>query len=141
MVSPDWGYLWPNAENKPKAYDTKELAKVVVLMTDGEFNTAHCNGVQSKTYGYSSIPQSDRINCDPAKTPFEQATQTCANMKAKKVIVYTVGFGLDKGSEGEGFLAACATDSSHAYLAASSSELKAAFKSIATSISRLRISK
>jgi hypothetical protein len=142
MVSPEWAYLWPAEINQPKPYGTKELAKVVVLMTDGEFNTAHCQGVQSAAYGYSSIANSSRINCSPAKTPFEQATEFCNAMKAEpnNVIVYTVGFELTV-TAAEDFLVDCATDEDHAFLAANATELKAAFKSIATSISRLRIAK
>ncbi|MDP1732093.1 MAG: ubiquitin-activating E1 FCCH domain-containing protein [Devosia sp.] len=38
MISPNFGYLWP-PESRPAAYDTGNLLKVLVLMTDGEFNT------------------------------------------------------------------------------------------------------
>lgn len=153
MVSPNWGYLWPDEVNEPKPYETKELAKVVVLMTDGEFNTAHCQGVQSKTYAYNTyayisgptpgIPHADRNSCDPAETPFQQAMHFCDNMKAEpnNVIIYTVGFDLVDGSPGVGFLTNCASDEDHVFLAANATELKAAFKSIATSISRLRIAR
>ena len=37
------------------------LRKMVILMTDGEFNTAYCNGVISKDS--TSGNASDRINC------------------------------------------------------------------------------
>jgi Flp pilus assembly protein TadG len=143
MISPEWGYLWPADINRPKEYGTKELAKVVVFMTDGEFNTAHCQGVQSAAYGYSGIANSSRINCSPTQTPFEQAEDFCDAMRAdgKDVIIYTVGFELAAGSPGEDFLEYCATDEDHVFLAANSTELKAAFKAIATSISRLRIAR
>ncbi|MDP3740518.1 MAG: ubiquitin-activating E1 FCCH domain-containing protein [Hyphomonadaceae bacterium] len=140
MVSPDWGYLWPEAKNKPAAYDTKDLAKVVVLMTDGEFNTAHCNGVVSSNYGVNN--DSDRINCTATNgNPFTQAQNICDGMRAADVKVYTVGFQLAVGGNAESFMEACATDAEHVFLAATNEELKAAFKSIATQISRLRISK
>jgi len=139
MVSPDWGYLWPEAKNKPSAYGTKDLAKVVVLMTDGEFNTAHCNGVVSSNYGVSN--NSDRGTCNATTAPFDQAESICDNMRAQKVIVYTVGFELTVGGDAEAFMNYCATDAQHAFLASNSDEMKAAFKSIATSISQLRISK
>ena len=140
MVSPDWGYLWPDAKNQPAAYDTKDLAKVVVLMTDGEFNTAHCNGVVSQNYGVSN--SSDRGACNATNAnPFDQAEIICDNMRAAKIKVYTVGFELAVGGNAEAFMQYCATDATHVYLAASPAELKASFKSIATQISRLRISK
>jgi Flp pilus assembly protein TadG len=147
LVSPDWGYLWPDAKNKPAPYGTKELAKVVVLMTDGEFNTAHCNGVVSSNWGVSN--NSDRGNCNATNgKPFGQSGQhdgqsekLCDAMKAQAVIVYTVGFELNVGGDAESFMNYCATDPQHAFLTSSPDELKAAFKSIATSISQLRISK
>jgi Flp pilus assembly protein TadG len=143
MVSPNFASLWPNAENKPLAYGTKDLVKVVVLMTDGDFNTGHCKGVTSNDYAYSSVSTSDRINCNTTNgAPFDQAKAICDNMKAndKKIIVYTVGFQLDVQSAKD-FMAYCATDSAHAFLAENSTQLQSAFDSIATSISRLRIAK
>ena len=58
MLSPNWGYLWPASQ--PAAYselgklDAKGnplLRKILILMTDGAFNTAYCNGVISKDFG------------------------------------------------------------------------------------------
>jgi Flp pilus assembly protein TadG len=140
MISPDWGYLWPNDENKPGPYTQKDLKKVVVLMTDGEFNTAHCNGVVSGNYGVSN--NSDRGNCNATNgSPVTQAASICDGMKDAGVIVYTVGFEVTAGGAADDFLNACATDSDHYYLANNSDELKKAFKQIATSISMLRIAR
>ncbi len=140
MVAPDWGYLWPDADSAPGPYEQTDLKKVVVLMTDGEFNTAHCNGVVSENYGVSNT--SDRINCDATNgDPFTQASNLCTNMKDEGIIVYTVGFEVGAGSGADTFLNACATDDDHYYLADNSTELKKAFKQIATSISMLRIAR
>jgi hypothetical protein len=139
MLAPDWDYLWPDAENEPLPYAAKELAKVAVLMTDGEFNTAHCNGVSAQNYAI--VDSTDRINCDPADAPFVQAQKTCTAMKAAGVMVYTVGFELPTGGAEETFMKTCATSTAHAYLAGDADALKRAFKSIAREISKLRISK
>ncbi len=139
MLAPDWDYLWPDTENEPLPYAAKELAKVAVLMTDGEFNTAHCNGVSSNSY--SIVDDTDRINCDPADAPFVQAQKTCTAMKAAGVMVYTVGFELPLGGAEETFMKTCATSTAHAYMADDADALKRAFKSIAREISKLRISK
>jgi Flp pilus assembly protein TadG len=40
LLSPKWATIWPTAA-APRAYDTPELSKVAILMTDGEFNTAY----------------------------------------------------------------------------------------------------
>ena len=44
MVSPTFGAIFPS-DNRPDAYDAQKRLKVVILMTDGEFNTPYCNGV------------------------------------------------------------------------------------------------
>jgi Flp pilus assembly protein TadG len=139
LVSPNFGYLWPNAENRPAAYGTKELVKVVVMMTDGEFNMAHCNGVDASDFGNGN---SDRINCNATNgDPFIQARAVCDGMRANKVQVYTVGFELPTSGDSPAFMQYCATDAKHAYLADDPAGLTTAFKSIAKSISKLRISK
>ena len=47
MISPTFSYLWPTA-SQPAAYGEDHLFKIVILMTDGEFNTFYCNGVISQ---------------------------------------------------------------------------------------------
>src|SRR5690606_17660778 len=51
MLSPNFAYLWPDASNRPAAYNAPELLKIAVIMTDGEFNTTFCNGVVSRDSG------------------------------------------------------------------------------------------
>lgn len=141
MVSPNFASIWPTTENRPLAYGTKDLVKVVVLMSDGDFNTAHCKGVTSNNHAYSTVSNSDRINCDSTNgAPFSQAEKLCDAMKAQKVKVYTVGFELNVQAAKD-FMKYCATDDSHAYLAENSTQLKEAFAEIAASISKLRIAK
>lgn len=140
MISPEWASIWPEEENRPLPYGSDDLVKVAVLMTDGEFNTAHCNGVQSKNYAVNG--NADKINCNATNgAPFTQAETICDNMKDAGVIVYTVGFEIAAGGSAEEFLSACATDENHAYLAAGAAELRAAFQDIAAEISKLRISR
>jgi hypothetical protein len=52
-----------------------------------------------------------------------------------------VGLQLNTAQYSDDFLLACATSPQHAFLAANNAELENAFKDIAISISRLRISK
>lgn len=142
MVSPNWGYLWPNASSRPAAYGTKDLLKVVVLMTDGEFNTTYCKGVISKDSTSGSGSGSDHINCNAANgNAFAQAKALCDAMKAKGVVVYTVGFDLGGNASAETIMEECATSADHVYLPDSGSELKVAFKEIAQDINSLRLSR
>ena len=139
MVSPNFAELWPT-ESKPAAYGASELLKVVILMTDGEFNTAYCNGVISKNY--SGTSNSQEINCNATNgSAFTQAKTLCTNMKAKGVIVYTVGFALGGNANAIDVMNKCATDEKHVYLPGSGTALKDAFKSIGQDINSLRLAK
>ena len=118
LVSPSWDSIWP-AASAPRAYNTKNLVKAVVLMTDGIFNTAYNND-------------------DSAV----QAIKLCDNMKADGVVVYTVGFtapGFAKNT-----LKACASvdpenGEPQFYDAESGDELNAAFQDIAVKLTALRL--
>ncbi len=137
MLSPHFADVWDKeAENKPLAYEAPELAKIAILMTDGEFNHATCKGVPSSTWGSGT-----RINCDPAADPFEQAEAICTAMKTQGITIYTVGLEIDTSLYADEFLSGCATTPKNAFLANDNEELKAAFSKIAISISKLRIAK
>lgn len=141
MISPNFGYLWPNAVQKPAAYKTKDLVKVVVLMTDGAFNTTYCKGVISRDSGSGSGSSADHINCNaPNGGAFSQAKALCDNMKAQGVIIYTVGFDVASDQNAQDIMTACATDAQHVYLPSTGAALKDAFRAIGQDISRLRIS-
>jgi Flp pilus assembly protein TadG len=141
MVSPDWGSLWPSA-SRPAAYGTKDLLKVVVIMTDGEFNSPYCNGVIAKDAGSGSGNNSDHINCNATNGQgVTQALETCKGMKAKGIIVYTVGLEVASGGDAEKLMKDCATSSSHIYLPSSGAALKDAFAAIGRDITKLRIAK
>jgi Flp pilus assembly protein TadG len=137
MLSPNFGSLWP-AESRPKPYGAPNLKKIAVLMTDGEFNTPYCNGVNAAN-GYTGA---DRINCNATNgNPFDQARSLCTAMKNAGVTIYTVGFGLKNGSQASNVMRDCASGSGNAFNAQNGTELRAAFRSIATAISLLRLSK
>jgi hypothetical protein len=138
MISPNFAYLFPSS-SQAAAYGTPNTLKIAVLMTDGEFNTAYCNGVLSQDSDAGS--SSDKINCDATNgLAASQAPNVCTAMKAAGVEVYTVGFDLSVQSAID-MLSDCATDDSHAFVADNGAELAAAFDSIATDISELRLSK
>ncbi len=139
MLSPNFAYLWPS-ESQPKPYGTDELHKIAIFMTDGEFNTAYCNGVIGQDQ--TSVGTADRINCNASNgNGFTQAAEMCANMKDEDIIVYTVGFNLASNSAAANFLRDCATNTSHFFLASNGAALKDAFRAIAVDISNLRLSR
>jgi len=141
MVSPQFAYLWPTA-SRPAAYGKDDLLKVVVIMTDGEYNSVYCNGVISKDSTSGSGDTRDHINCNAANgNSYDQALELCSNMKTAGVIVYTVGFNVVNTQKAKDLVAGCATDASHVYLPSSGAALKDAFRAIAQDITNLRISK
>ena len=144
MVSPNFGYLWPSTTQRPAPYNTKDLVKVVVLMTDGAFNTPYCKGVIAKDAGSGSGLTDDHINCAATNgDAFTQTRKLCEAMKdpALKLTIFTVGFDVGNDANAVNMLKFCASDAQHVYFPATGSELKTAFKSIAQEISALRIAK
>jgi Flp pilus assembly protein TadG len=140
MVSPNFASLWPS-DSRPAAYTAPDTLKVVVLMTDGALNTAYCNGVIAKDSLSGSGSSNDHINCNATNgSTFEQSKTLCDNMKAKGVIVYTVGFQITGDTTAEDLMSHCATDAQHQYLPTSGTALDDAFKAIGADINNLRLS-
>jgi Flp pilus assembly protein TadG len=140
MVSPDWNTLWPSSG--AAAYNTAETLKAVVIMTDGAFNTPYCNGVISRQAGTGSGSSSAKIDCDATNgDPFSQSEALCDAMKARGVIVYTVGFGITAGTPEAAVLADCASTPANIFLPADGGDLSEAFAAIGRDIRQLRISR
>ena len=114
MLSHDWQDVWP-AASKPKPADSN-VRKIVVIMTDGDYNTNYRNGMESQS----------------------QAALLCTAMKAD-VTVYTVGFGIDMSQAAKDALKACATSEQHYFSAADGDQLREHFRTIAISLTQLRL--
>jgi len=141
MISPRWASLFP-AASQGAAYTSPETLKIVVLMTDGAFNTGYCNGVISDDSDNGAGSASERINCDATNgNPFDQAEELCDQMKDEGVIIYTVGFEIGNDDDVVDLMEDCATSAEHAYISNDGDELIAAFDAIAASISQLRITR
>ncbi|MFN3878586.1 MAG: pilus assembly protein TadG-related protein [Brevundimonas sp.] len=139
-VSDQFNGLW--SSNTAAAYAPTKVLKAVILMTDGEFNTPYCGGVVARDAGTFSGNLFDKIACNATNgDPFDQAAQLCTNMKAKGIIVYTVGFSITEGSEAASILSTCATDTDKAFLPQSGADLSNDFQAIGRDITRLRISR
>jgi hypothetical protein len=136
-VSPTFG-LWSGL-SEPKPYGTAKLKKIVVFMTDGDFNTAYCKGVLSDDYN-GGASTGDQINCNASNgDPTAQAQQVCSAIKSQGITLYTIGFELPNNTA-RNFMRDCATDTTKAFDAANSTELQAAFAQIAQNLLSLRVS-
>ena len=140
MLSPNFGSIWPSSAGG--AYNSADTLKAVVIMTDGEFNTPYCSGVISRDGGAGSGASSIKIDCAPDNAdPFTQSRALCDAMKARGVVVYTVGLGISATGDAADLLRYCATGSGNFHMATNSSDLAGAFGAIGRDITQLRISK
>ncbi len=144
LVSPNFGYLFPT-EGQPKNYGElhlgQEVMKVVIIMTDGEFNTVYFDGVNAQDSASGSGSSNYKINQNATNgNAYTQAEELCTNMKAEGVKVYTVGFDISGSTNVTNLLNNCATDAQHVYLPETGTELQQAFRDIAVQVSNLRIS-
>ena len=144
MISPNFGYLF-SGEGVPVNYGTvnlgQEVLKVVVIMTDGEFNTIYFDGVNAKNSTSGSGSNQYKINQNATNgNAYDQAESLCTNMKDEGVIVYTVGLEISGSTAVTDLMNNCATSADHVYLPESGTELKQAFRDIAQQVSNLRIS-
>lgn len=115
LISPKWESFWPSA-SAPRSYEDPEVMKAVIIMTDGEFNTAYesSNGNSQK-----------------------QSQKLCANIKSAGVTVFSVGF--EAPNAALTILQQCASKSSYFFDARNDTELRDAFRRIANELTGLRL--
>ncbi len=143
----------PFADGAP--YTSSAVRKVIVLMSDGANTRTHWgkwNGLESqsswwkKKLGWRALHnQSDVYGHNGSWQAAQRAntiTQTlCANIKEKGIMVYTIGFEIDGGSDIENLMKACAGNGGQYFDADNSTELADAFKEIGKSLLNLRLTK
>lgn len=120
LLSPAWNSIW-NLATPVSSYNDGKTMKFAILMTDGEYNNMGGHGVSPTV-------------------PSQIAVDTCNEMKAKGIVVYTVGFKLTNPLAID-TMRDCASGPSHAIRAEDGNELRSAFNGIAQQIMSLRLSK
>jgi Flp pilus assembly protein TadG len=123
LVSPQWSAIWPGA-SRPAPYNDGKTMKVVVLMTDGIYNTV--GGRNGGDHGPLATQS----------TGFAEAT--CDAMKAQGVVVYTIGFEAPNAVKAS--LRKCASSDAKFFDAEDGASLREAFRAIAAEINSLRLS-
>lgn len=142
MVSPNFGNLWSSSYYAPAAYGTANLVKAVVLMTDGDFNTAYCSDVISSDSNDGAGSGSDHSNCNATNgASSTQATTLCTAIKTAGITVYTVGFTLGGDTAAQTLLTNCASSPDDFFEADTGTDLTSAFNAIAQKLNELRLSK
>jgi len=117
LIAEDWDTVFDDTA-APLSYSEPDSAKVVILMTDGSFNT-------------EIFPEQGDSDA--------QARSLCDSMRLEDIKVYAVA--LNAPTAGQEVLAYCATEPEYYFEPESGAELTDAYRQIATSISDLRISK
>lgn len=115
MISPNWNSVW-NLSTPISSAGDEQYMKVVVILTDGEYNTQ-----------YSSTSSS------------EQALATCTAMKAAGVTIFTVGLGFDPSDTSDNaaktLLTKCASGTGHYYFPYDGDALRQTFAQIGDTVS------
>ncbi|WGM37784.1 ubiquitin-activating E1 FCCH domain-containing protein [Caulobacter sp. NIBR1757] len=140
-ISPNFTSIF-SGTSAPASYTAPHIKKVLILMTDGEYNSSYCNGVISQDSTSGSGSTSDHINCNaPNGNTYTQAEALCTQMKLKDVIIYTVGFQVGNATNAVNLINNCATDAAHVYTPNTGTALQDAFEAIGADIASLRISR
>jgi len=148
-----WHMVSPNAPFADgSAYGTRNVSKVLVLLTDGDNVMSETSDPNDSTYsGYGYVWQkrlknASNVALDVGASGTERRdamdgrqTKTCAAAKAKGVIIYAIGVGVSTHSKT--VLQGCATSTDKYYDVTDSAQLSAVFNTIAGSIQNLRIAK
>jgi Flp pilus assembly protein TadG len=149
-LSPNFGIF--SGESVPAGYDkltttdtASKVKKVMILMTDGEYNSVYSNGVISgnPVVSGSYYTTDDLINRAPDNgNVYTQSNSMCTAIKASGVEVYTIAFQLDQSyPQRVALLSNCATDASHALNAANQSQLNSVFQTLALNLVAMRLTK
>ncbi|TIL73853.1 MAG: VWA domain-containing protein [Mesorhizobium sp.] len=133
MLSENWGSVM-NASQRPAKADSKKVAKIAILMTDGEFNLSYFD---ASTVG--------EVYNDAGKEPTRTAAKTlCTAMRDRGIEIFTIGFDLNE-ENAQATLQNCASPDTgkikHFYQAANGTELNQAFQDIARNIESLALTK
>ncbi|MEX3011842.1 pilus assembly protein TadG-related protein [Hoeflea sp. TYP-13] len=131
-ISYDWADYVPTAAKPADHTDPdKDIDKYIILMTDGEFNTAYAD-VKKKNWKGGKQGSTSRSFTD----------SLCTEIKDNDVKIFTIGFQL-YSSTALNMLKSCATpddgDITYHYEPVTGSELKETYENIARTIQSLRL--
>ncbi len=128
-ISQNWADYIP-VGSKPDSFATNDkLAKYIILMTDGAFNTAYAGSNDSS------------VACSEGALSVTHTGRLCTNIKAAGIKIFTIGFGTS--DDADAMLQACASPDegnlTYAYEPDTAEELKETYVHIANLIQTLRL--
>jgi Flp pilus assembly protein TadG len=144
-ISPRWRGLWSGSPSTlPFDYNTKNMKKAIVLVTDGdnEWPQMTYSGTSFTAYNayggqFSNVGQSTESGAEGELN--NRTTTVCNNIKVAGITLYTMSVGTAPSATGKALLQACATKSSYYFDSPDSAALTAAFQTIGQQLSNLRI--
>jgi len=131
-----------------KAYGTEDHHKIIILLTDGRnqyYNDPGWNNENKSQYGPYGFMKSGRLVDSRSLRTIEakmneRTAEACEAVKDEDIVLFTITFQADDRTT-ENLMRDCATEPSMYYDSPDAATLRTVFKSIATRISELRISK
>ena len=140
-----WGWrmisnIAPFTEGVPDSDDA--VRKVIVLMTDGANNRSPKKWNNDSTKNHSGDVYGHNKGPSPADTTKANnlTSELCVNIKAKDIMVFTIAFDVDEGSDIELLMQGCAGNGGKYFDADDGAALEDAFKEIGLSLLNLRLS-
>lgn len=135
MLSPKWRGAIADARlgDGPADHDPDKIAKIAILMTDGEYNTS-----------FPEVTRARDVNSQTTRSP-NNARSLCTAMKRDGMEIFTIGFALpsNESAAARKVLQDCASPDTaltrHFYDAATGDELQKAFRDIVRNIERLAL--
>lgn len=157
VISPKWKGLWAGvAAAQPFDYTEPLMEKVAIILTDGQNGfydnpPAGPNGSDYTAYQRSSVNTIGNYTptasicksiagSDSTAAINKQFCQTCEDMKAQGILIYTITFEVGTSNIRD-IYRNCATTPAYYFDSPTTAELSGIFKTIGDSLSNLRISK
>ncbi len=135
-----WGWRVLSPEEpytEGHAYDDEDYVKSIVLMTDGE------NVMSSSVYTAYAYLSDGRLGTTTSSSAAiselnDRTSETCENIKAEGVVIYTITFQVSSTSVRD-LMRACASEDDNYFDSPTETELQSAFRTIAQELTNLRI--
>ncbi len=123
LLSESWAGVLP-AESAPQPSSNNKVKKIMIVMTDGMFNTSYISGPSTPDATQSS-------------ESYQRFQDLCAGAKAENIEIYTIGYDLSDATALSN-LQTCASSPANFY-DTDAGQLKAVFSAIVKKLNRLRV--
>jgi Flp pilus assembly protein TadG len=140
-ISPRWRNLWSGGvTGMPLDYNTPNMRKVIVLLTDGDNQMPTYDGLWPYNAYAGSPSNLGQSTQSGAESELNRRTTTvCTNVKAQGITVYTITFGSVPSSTGQSLMRGCASRPEYYFHSPNGTALRTAFQMIGQQLSSLRI--